>query len=73
MPAAGGVASGSAEPEAAPDAFDMAAALARFDGDRELLRELAGLFLGECPQRMAEIRQAIDRGSGPGLRGRPTT
>ena len=37
----------------------MAAALERMDGDVELLKELAGLFLGECPQRMAEIRQAI--------------
>ena len=33
----------------------------RVDGDAELLKELAGLFLGECPQRMAEIRQAIDQ------------
>ena len=44
-----------------PAAFDMAAALERVDGDAELLKELAGLFLDECPQRMAEIRQAIDR------------
>jgi PAS domain S-box-containing protein len=42
-------------------AFDMAAALDRVDGDTELLKELAGLFLGECPQWMAEIRQAIDQ------------
>ena len=27
----------------------------------ELLQELAGLFLDECPQRMAEIREAIAR------------
>jgi PAS domain S-box-containing protein len=67
VPAAGGGASRPAEPEAAADAFDMAAALERVDGDRELMRELAGLFLGECPQRMAEIRQAIDRKDGPGL------
>ena len=39
----------------------MAAALERVDGDPELLKELAGLFLGECPQWMAEIRQAIDQ------------
>ena len=39
----------------------MAAALERVDGDAELLKELAGLFLGECPQWMAEIRQAIDQ------------
>jgi CheY-like chemotaxis protein len=41
--------------------FDLAAALERVDGDMELLKELARLFLGECPQWMAEIRQAIDR------------
>lgn len=39
--------------------FDMAAALERVDGDASLLKELAGLFLDEAPQRMAEIRQAI--------------
>jgi HPt (histidine-containing phosphotransfer) domain-containing protein len=56
-----------AEREAAPGAFDMAAALERVDGDRELLKELAGLFLGECPQRMGEIRQAIYQKDGPRL------
>ena len=50
-----------AGPEPQPAAFDMAAALERVDGDAELMKELAGLFLGECPQRMAEIRQAIDQ------------
>ena len=45
-----------------PDiAFDLDAALELVDGDAGLLKELAGLFLGECPRRMAEIRQAIDR------------
>ena len=52
---------GSASPEAQHAAFDMAAALERVDGDAELLKELAGLFLGECPRWMAEIRQAIDQ------------
>jgi CheY-like chemotaxis protein len=55
------------EPEAAPAGFDMAAALERVDGDHELMRELAGLFLDECPRRLAEIRDAIDRKDGPGL------
>jgi PAS domain S-box-containing protein len=50
-----------------PIGFDLATALGRVDGDLELLRELAGLFLGECPQRMAEIRRAIDERDGPGL------
>jgi CheY-like chemotaxis protein len=48
-----------AAPHAAPPAFDMAAALKRVDGDLDLLKELAGLFLSDCPHRMAEIRNAI--------------
>jgi PAS domain S-box-containing protein len=56
-----------AEPEAPPVAFDLTAALERVDGDLDLMKELAGLFLGECPQRMAEIRQAISCRDGPGL------
>jgi CheY-like chemotaxis protein len=48
-----------AGPEPQPAAFDLAAALERVDGDIELMCELGGLFLSECPQRMAEIRQAI--------------
>ncbi|MDR3620676.1 MAG: PAS domain S-box protein [Paludisphaera borealis] len=57
-PNAGGPA---AEPTAQPVAFDMSAALERLDGDAELMSELAGLFLEECPKRMAEIREAIIR------------
>ena len=67
--AADPAAAGSAS---APPAFDLAAALDRVDGDVELMKELAGLFLDECPQRMAEIREAILRrdasGSGSGPR-----
>ena len=42
------------------------------DGDVELMKELAGLFLDECPQRMAEIRQALTRRDASSLRTRPT-
>jgi two-component system, sensor histidine kinase and response regulator len=61
-----GLATAANEAPAAPEAaspadFDMAAALKRVDGDADLLKELAGLFLGECAQRMTEIRRAIDR------------
>jgi HPt (histidine-containing phosphotransfer) domain-containing protein len=59
VPAAADAGSVSAGSEARPAAFDLAAALERMDGDVELMTELAGLFLSECPQRMAEIRQAI--------------
>jgi PAS domain S-box-containing protein len=65
-----GSAANSDAPEAtarAP-AFDLAAALDRLDGDEELMEELAGLFLGECPGRMAEIRQAILERDTSGLR-----
>jgi two-component system, sensor histidine kinase and response regulator len=33
--------------------------LARFDGDSELLKELAGIFLTECPGMLDEIRAAL--------------
>ncbi len=67
VPASGDAGSFPAEPESGPDAFDIAAALERVDGDRELMKELAGLFLGECPRCMGEIRQAIAQRDGPGL------
>jgi len=35
------------------------ALLARFDGDGELLKELAGIFLQECPKMLDEIRAAL--------------
>ena len=38
--------------------------LARFDGDSELLRELAGIFLHECPKMLDAIRAAL-RGVDP--------
>jgi PAS domain S-box-containing protein len=53
------VASCALAPSADPVALDLAVALKRVDGDLDLLKELAGIFLDECPQRMAEIRQAI--------------
>jgi PAS domain S-box-containing protein len=55
------VALSAAARAAGPVALDVNAALERVDGDLELLKELAGLFLRECPRRMAEIRQAISQ------------
>lgn len=40
--------------------FDRAAALERLEGDSALLAELAALFVEDCPQLMASIRQAIE-------------
>jgi two-component system sensor histidine kinase/response regulator len=61
--AAGGTAAAVADEPAPPpsaEAFDTAVALKRAGGDNELLRELAGLCLDECPKLMAEIRKAVD-------------
>jgi protein-histidine pros-kinase len=41
--------------------------LAHFDGDAELVRELAEIFLGECPRLLADIRAAIESNDAPAL------
>jgi two-component system, sensor histidine kinase and response regulator len=41
--------------------FDRSVALSHVDGDVELLREMAELFLADYPQQMAQIQQAIAR------------
>jgi PAS domain S-box-containing protein len=48
------------EPAAQTAVWDMAAVLERMDGDMDLLKMLTGLFLSECPERMNEIRKAIE-------------
>jgi HPt (histidine-containing phosphotransfer) domain-containing protein len=47
--------------------FDLTAALAEVMGDRQLLAELAGLFLGECARWMAEMGAAVAGGDAPRL------
>ncbi len=54
------------EPAVEP-AVDPDAALARVEGDRELLHEIIGLFLDEAPERMGEIRTAISDRNGNAL------
>jgi HPt (histidine-containing phosphotransfer) domain-containing protein len=44
-------------------AWDIAAALERVEGDRELLEELAQLFVEECPKGMQEIADALAAGN----------
>jgi len=39
--------------------FDVALALARVEGDRELLDEIIRIFCEQCPKTMAEIQTAI--------------
>jgi HPt (histidine-containing phosphotransfer) domain-containing protein len=42
--------------------FDQEEALARLDGDQELLEELAGIFLDESPEILRRLRDALERG-----------
>jgi HPt (histidine-containing phosphotransfer) domain-containing protein len=37
--------------------------LARFDGDGDLLKELAGIFLQECPRMLDDICEALHTGN----------
>lgn len=53
-------------PPAVPS-FDLSEALERVDGDRELLGELAGLFLDSCPTYLANIQQALQQGDAQAL------
>lgn len=48
--------------------FDRAAALDRVGGDLELLVELAGMFMEDCPQLLAEIENAVRNGDSDALR-----
>ncbi len=49
------------------ETFDMQQALARVDGDRELLGELAALFLEEYPRFLAQIQEAINKNDSSAL------
>jgi CheY-like chemotaxis protein len=48
-----------------PATFNREAALSRFDGDAEVLGQLAGLFLREAAARTPKIAQAIAAGEWP--------
>jgi len=45
-----------------PERLDVATALDRMEGDRDLFAELVRLFVEECPAAMKEIRQALGNG-----------
>src|SRR5262249_27788999 len=47
--------------------LDLNAALAQVMGDRQLLAELAGVFLAECPRWFTEMCAAIAGGDSPRL------
>jgi two-component system, sensor histidine kinase and response regulator len=40
--------------------FDPAALLERLDGDEQLVAKVLGLFLEDCPARLAAIKEAVD-------------
>ncbi|MCK6555154.1 Hpt domain-containing protein [Candidatus Binatia bacterium] len=42
--------------------LDEAAMLEQFEGDRELLLEIVGLFLEDCPRRLTVGRRAVAAG-----------
>jgi len=47
--------------------LDWERALENVDGSEDLLTELAGLFIEECPEMMRQVRGAIDAGDAPAL------
>jgi HPt (histidine-containing phosphotransfer) domain-containing protein len=59
-------ASSGGQPSAEP--VDWALALQSVGGDKEILRELAGLFLSLCPDWLAQLREVVVRRDPTGLR-----
>ena len=47
--------------------FDMTTAMTRLDGDKELFRELADMFLKDCTKQMSDIKDAITQGNSKAL------
>jgi CheY-like chemotaxis protein/HPt (histidine-containing phosphotransfer) domain-containing protein len=64
-PSAADAAGDEAEPASA---FDREAALERVDGQQKTLRELAHVFVEECPKQMREIEAALVRHDTAALR-----
>jgi len=61
-------AEGPGEPRDGPLAFDRPEALECLGGDEDLLAEVLGLFLDDCPRLAAEIRAAIGAGDSASLK-----
>ena len=47
--------------------FDKSDFLSRLEGDERLAREVIALFLHECPQLLADVRQAAEQRNAPRL------
>jgi CheY-like chemotaxis protein len=58
---------GGSEGEPLGRVFDPQVALARVEGDQELLQEIVGLFLVETPELQSAIRESITRHDGRAL------
>lgn len=58
QPAEKGTAGACATPPVAPDPVPPSVLLARFDGDVEVLTQLAEIFLADSRERLDEIRRA---------------
>ncbi len=54
--------------ESAGDVLDRAALLEHFEGDEEFAREVAELFVADCPRRLAALHEALLRRDCEGLR-----
>jgi signal transduction histidine kinase/CheY-like chemotaxis protein len=60
---------GVSGPAAVPEpAFDPVAARSNAGNDPEMLKELAEIFVDECPRLVADVRRALDAGDASGLR-----
>jgi two-component system sensor histidine kinase/response regulator len=55
-------ASASASTDAQQSILDRTELLERMGGDREILAEIVGLFLRDCPKELAELSEAVARG-----------
>ncbi len=56
-----------AGPICGPDLFDEQAALARLDGDSDLLRDVAGLFVTDAARMVEAVRSAVCAGDARGV------
>jgi two-component system sensor histidine kinase/response regulator len=53
--------------QAPENVLDRQLALSRVGGDQQLLREIAVLFIQDCPRALAEIQEAVTRGDAANL------
>jgi len=60
--------SAQAEPDGIDTPVDFATALRWVDGDHELLAELIGIFLEDCPKKLHDLEQAVKEGNAIGVR-----